>query len=59
MNGDPFSYSFYTHDNSGVIGGGQSTPQRPVTGKFLLTCWEKRDKEKMEKGGNRKKEGEL
>ena len=38
---------------SGVTGGGQggqSAPQRLLTGKFLLTYREKRGKEKREKG---------
>ena len=38
---------------SGVTGGGQggqSAPQRLLTGKFLLTYREKRSKEKREKG---------
>ena len=42
---------------SGVMGGGgvrggAECPQRLPTGKFLLTYWEKRDKEKMKKGEN-------
>ena len=48
---------------SGVTGrgggqGGQSAPQRLLTGKFLLTYREKRGKEKREKGRKlrRKKE---
>ena len=40
--------------------GGQSAPQRLLTGKFLLTYREKRGKEKMEKGWElRRKGGKL
>ena len=39
---------------SGITGGGRGVrmPQRLLTGKILLTYWDKRGKEKMEKGGN-------
>ena len=46
--------------SSGVTGGGQSAPQRLLTGKFLLMYREKRGKEKREKGWKlRRKEGKL
>ena len=35
---------------SGITGGGQSAPQRLLTGKFLLTYWDKRGNEKRENG---------
>ena len=52
------------YSGSGVTGGGgvgvQSEPQRLLTGKFLLTYWEKRGKEKREKGWKlRRKGGKL
>ena len=43
---------------SGVTGRGQSTPQWLLTGKFLLTCLEKRG-ENWEEKEKRKKEGKL
>ena len=44
--------TYYDEPSSGVTGGGgglQSVPQRPLTGKFLLTYREKRGKEKRGK----------
>ena len=43
-------------ESSGVTGGAgwQSAPQRLLTGKFLLTYWEKRGKEKRENGSENK-----
>ena len=45
--------------SSGVTGGGQSAPQRLLTGKFLLTYREKRGKEKREKGEMEKKRRKI